>query len=134
MKRATSELTGRFARAAVTATRAASGPGPLSRYDADLVVPAETAAECALLKAVAARYVMRRPGADALLAGQRRLLTELVEAVVDEAPGCLDPPLAPAWVAAGTEQARLRVVVDQVAQLTDSSAVAWHRRLVGPLT
>ena len=26
---------------------------------------------------------------------------------------------------------RLRVVIDQVAQLTDSSAYAWHERLVG---
>ena len=39
--------------------------------------------------------------------------------------------LAPAWHRAEDDAARLRVVVDQVAQLTDSSAVAWHERLVG---
>ncbi len=61
-KRATSELTGRFAGAAVAATRAAHGGDPLGRYGADLVVPAAIAAECALLKAIAAHYVMRRPG------------------------------------------------------------------------
>ena len=73
-KRATSELLGRFAGAALAATRAAYGPGPLSRYAADLVVPDRTAAECALLKAVAAHYVMARPGAVERQAGQRRLL------------------------------------------------------------
>jgi dGTP triphosphohydrolase len=30
----------------------------------------------------------------------------------------------------GDEQAR-RVVIDQIACLTDTSAIAWHHRLVG---
>ena len=131
VKRATSELTGRFVRAAVAATAAT---GPLSRYDADLVVPARTAAECALLKAVAARYVMRRPGAEELLARQRGVLARLVERVADQAPGSLDPALAPSWVAAHSDAARRRVVIDQIAQLTDVSALAWHERLVGPVS
>ena len=127
-KRATSELTGRFAGAASAATRAAYG-GPLRRYDADLVVPGPIAAECALLKAVAARYVMRRPGSDERLAAQRRLLTELVEALLAGAPGSLDAVQAAAWLDAGDDDARLRVVIDQAAQLTDPSAIAWHARL-----
>jgi dGTPase len=129
-KRATSELTGRFAGAAANATRAAYGSG-LDRYAADLVIPPAIAAECALLKAVAAHYVMRRPGADERLRDQRRLLTELVEAVLAGAPGTLDPVQATAW-ADSAEDGRLRVVIDQIAQLTDPSAVAWHARLVRP--
>jgi dGTPase len=39
--------------------------------------------------------------------------------------------LVPAWEAASDDAARLRVVIDQVARLTDLSAVRWHRRLVG---
>ncbi len=31
--------------------------------------------------------------------------------------------------AADSDAARLRVIVDQVASLTDSSALAWHARL-----
>ena len=131
-KRATSELTGRFAGAAVVATRAAHGSGELGRYAASLVVPAAIAAECALLKAVAAHYVMSRPAAVARHAWQRAVLTELAAAVLDGAPAVLDPSLVPAWRAAGSDSERLRVVIDQLAQLTDTSAVAWHDRLVRP--
>jgi dGTPase len=131
-KRATSELTGRFTTAAVAATRAAYGQEPLARYAADLVVPSGIAAECALLKAVAAHFVMTRPGALQRQAEQRRLLTELAEAVLSGAPGTLDRAMVAAWRAAETDPARLRVVIDQIAQLTDSSAMAWHDRLLGP--
>jgi dGTPase len=129
-KRATSELTGRFVSAAVRATRAGGGEGPLSRYDADLVVPAAISAECALLKAMAAQYVMRRPGAAERQADQRALLAELVDCVMAGAPGTLEPIQAAAWRDADSDAERLRVVVDQVAQLTDSSAVTWHGRLL----
>ena len=54
---------------------------------------------------------------------------ELAAAVRIGAPGTLDPSLLPAFQAASTDAARLRVVVDQVASLTDTSAVAWHARL-----
>ncbi len=128
-KRATSELTGRFAGAAAAATRARYG-GPVRRYEANLIVPEAIAAECALLKAVAAQYVMRRPGALERLAAQRQLLTELVLALLDGAPGTLDPVQAATWREAADDAARLRVVIDQVALLTDPAAVAWHARLV----
>jgi dGTPase len=131
-KRATSELTGRFAGAAVEATRAVHGDAPLARYAADLVVPPRIAAECALLKAIAVQYVMRRPGTPERQLGQRRLLSQLVAAVLDGAPATLDRGLRPSWQAAESDEDRLRVVIDQVAQLTDTSAVARHARLVRP--
>ncbi len=130
-KRATSELVGRLSAAAVNATRAEYGAGPLGRYAASLVVPGQVAAECALLKALAAHYVMGRPGAAERQAWQRTVLTELVAALRDTAPGSLDRALVASWHAAPDDAARLRVVIDQIAQLTDSSAVTWHARLVG---
>ncbi len=133
-KRATSELTGRFSVAAVEATRQRYGPEPLTRYAAELVVPETVHAECALLKALAVHLVMRRPGTAERQAGQRRLLTELTAAIADGAPGTLGRALVGAWHVAASDAARLRVVVDQVAQLTDSSAHAWHSRLVRPVT
>ena len=139
LKRATSELTGRFVGAAVSATRAAHGAGPLGRdaaqplgrYDADLVVDDEFVAEVALLKTIAYRYVMRRPGVEAVLLHQRRVLTDLVEAVLDAGEPALSRVMRENWRHAGDDAERLRVVIDQVAQLTDSAALSWHRRLVG---
>jgi dGTPase len=129
LKNLTSELIGRLCGAAHTATLAASGGRPVTRYAADLTVPRRQRLECALLKGVTAHYVMSRAGAAESQARERELIMELAAAVRIGAPGTLDPALRPAFEAASTDAARLRVVVDQVASLTDTSAVAWHARL-----
>jgi len=129
LKNLTSELIGRFCRSAQDATLAAAGRGRLTRYAADLVVPRQQRLECALLKGVTARYVMARAGAAASQARERELIAELAAAVEAGAPATLDPVFRPGWEAAGTDAARRRVVVDQIASLTDTSANAWHRRL-----
>ncbi|QSB13169.1 deoxyguanosinetriphosphate triphosphohydrolase [Natronosporangium hydrolyticum] len=129
LKRFTSVLTGRFVAAAVAATRTEFGTGPLRRYDADVLVPRLVRAQCALLKGIALRYVMRRRSLESWYSEQRQLLTELVAALLDRAPDRLDPVFAATWKAASDDAARLRVVVDQVASLTDPSAIAWHREL-----
>jgi dGTPase len=131
VKTLTSELIARLVRAALGATRTEYGDGPLSRYAAGLVVPAETRAECAVLKAMTAKWVMGRSGAEQLQVRQRELLLELTEAVAAGAPETLEPLLADTWSAAADAAARRRVIVDQVARLTDLSAVRWHARLVG---
>ena len=90
-------------------------------------------AEVCILKAVTARHVMLRDGADALYATQRQTLTELVSTLVLAGPDALEPWLRPSYdvaeSAVNADAARLRVVVDQVASLTDVSVVEWHRRL-----
>jgi dGTPase len=128
LKTLTSALIGRFCTAAEAATRARFGDGPLRRYDAELVVPDDVRLECAVLKAIAARYVMERAGVEPLLLQQRTVVKELVEAVHAGAPGTLTRPLAEAFERAGDDAARLRVAVDQVAALTDHSALDWHAR------
>jgi dGTPase len=130
LKTLTSELVGRFVAAAVTATRREHGDGMLTRYAAGLVVPARVAAEVALLKAVALRYVMSDPGRLALQATERRQLAELVAALTTRGPDALEPAFVPAWHTAGDDAARLRVVVDQVAALTDAQAIRWHKVFV----
>ena len=157
LKYLTSELIGRFCRAAQEATLASrpdarqggqdghggqsshggqdghggqdAQAGRLARYDADLVVPRRQRLECALLKGVAAHYVMSRDGAAQVQARERELIAELAAAVLAGAPETLDLALRPGYDAAGSDPQRLRVVVDQVASLTDTSAIAWHRRL-----
>jgi dGTPase len=128
LKNLTSELIGRFCVTAQEATLAAH-VGPLTRYSADLIVPRRQRLECALLKAIAWRYVMGREGAARAQELERELLTELVDAVERGAPETLDPLLRASWAAAGSDAEHRRVVIDQVASLTDTSAIAWHHRL-----
>ncbi|HET6530726.1 MAG TPA: deoxyguanosinetriphosphate triphosphohydrolase, partial [Actinoplanes sp.] len=132
LKRMTSVLTGRFVASAVGATNSRHGSEPVRRYQADLVVPRTARLFCALLKGMALRYVMRARAAEEWYERQRTVLIDLVEALCRHAPDRLDPMFAPLWKAAGDDAARLRVVIDQVASLTDHAAVAWHRTLVAP--
>src|SRR5262245_19677915 len=129
VKAVASLLIGRFAAAAVEATHEKYGTQPLRRYDADLVVPARARAECALLKGIALRYVMRRRGSEERYAREQEILRDLVAALVQRAPTDLDPVFAPLFLAAPDDAARLRVVIDQVASLTDVAALEWHARL-----
>ncbi len=128
VKNLTSELIGRFCGAAQHATRP-PGRGPLTRYAADLVVPRAQRLECALLKGVTAFYVMSRAGATAIRAREREVIKELAGALLAGPPGTLDLMFAPDFEAARSDRERLRVVVDQIASLTDTSAAAWHARL-----
>ena len=130
LKQLTSELTGRFVTGAVAQTRSAFGPGPLTRYAAELVVPRLLAAEVAVLKAIAFHYVMDDPAHRAVTARQRELVAELVAGLADRGAQALDATLAGFYSAAADDSARLRVVIDQVSLLTDAQAVARHRAMV----
>jgi dGTPase len=129
LKRMTSVLTGRLVASAVGATHSRYGTDPVRRYQADLVVPRTVRDQCALLKGMALRYVMRSRAAEEWYEQQRTILVELV-AALRRTPSGLDPVFRPLFEAAPSDAAALRVVVDQVASLTDHAAVAWHRTLV----
>ncbi|MDQ1029457.1 dGTPase [Streptomyces umbrinus] len=131
LKDATSQLIGRFCLAAEGATRAAYGTGRLTRYAAELVVPHAARLECAVLKAVADRYVMQRAEQERLRADQRIVVAELAEALTARAPDGLDPQFRALFDQASDDRARKRVIVDQIASLTDASARSLHARLTG---
>ncbi|MFG2022381.1 deoxyguanosinetriphosphate triphosphohydrolase [Streptomyces sp. NPDC048825] len=129
LKDATSQLIGRFCLAAEAATRAAYGTGRLTRYAAELVVPRSARLECAVLKAVADRYVMQRAEQERLRADQRIVVAELAEALTARAPDGLDPQFRALFDEASDDRARKRVLVDQIASLTDASARSLNARL-----
>jgi dGTPase len=130
LKDMTSQLIGRFCAAAQAATHLAYGGGQLTRFSADLVIPRETQVEVAVLKGLAGVYVMTAADRAPLYARQRQMLHELVAALYAGAPESMDAAFRGDWSEAGDNGERLRVVVDQVASLTDASAQAWHDRLV----
>ncbi len=126
LKDMTSRLIGRFAVAVETATREAAGDGALVRHEASLVVPDGARAETVVLKAVAAHYVMLAAERVAVYEAQREVVAELV-AAYEADPSRLDLDLRADLEAAPDDGAALRVVVDQVASLTDVRALALHR-------
>ncbi|WNI15406.1 deoxyguanosinetriphosphate triphosphohydrolase [Actinacidiphila sp. ITFR-21] len=129
LKDAASQLIGRFCLAAEEATRERYGTARLTRYGAELVVPREQRLECAVLKAVADRYVMQRAAHARRRAEQRVLIGELAHTLLDRAPRGLDPQFRALFDAAPDDAARRRAVVDQIASLTDAAATALHARL-----
>ncbi len=130
LKRFTSYLIGRFCVTAQIATQMAYGDGPLTRYAAELVVPDEVRQEVAVMKAITVQYVMQRDGAESEYARQREMIAELVHALTLDEGRSLESWLRPTYQAAATDAERFRVVIDQVASLTDVSLVHWHKRLV----
>ena len=132
LKNLTSDLIGIFCGRVHDATRAAYGDRPLVRHEGDLVVPPGTAHEIAVLKGLAAHYVMRAEDRVALMERQRSLLTELFEELSRRGDEALDAAFRDDFHAAEDDAARTRVVLDQVASLTDASALLWHRRLCDP--
>lgn len=131
-KALTSKLIGRFAASAMQATRDVYGQDPLTRYSAQLVVPEETEHEIAVLKGIATAYVMTPRDADAHYENQQEILEFLVHALLDN-PDYLDPVFAADLCELGRndDTARLRLVIDQVACLTDRSALALFKRITG---
>lgn len=131
-KALTSKLIGRFAASAMLATRDVYGDEPLTRYQAQLVVPEETEHEIAVLKGIATAFVMEPRDAGHKNENQQEILEFLVHALMDN-PDYLDPVFAADLRELGRndDAARLRLVIDQVACLTDRSALALFKRITG---
>jgi len=62
---------------------------------------------------------------------QEEVIIELVEAVSRLAPASLESFFLQQWQVADSAEAKMRVVIDQVASLTDMGAYALHEKLIG---
>jgi len=130
LKDLASQLIGRFAQAAEVATQEKYGDSNLTRYSANLVVPRAQRVEVALLKSMAGHYVINADTSQIRYGEQQKLLTQLVEAILTSAPATLEGFFLQDWQRAENDQQRLRVVIDQVASLTDPGAILLHTRLI----
>ena len=131
LKDFTSQLVGRFALAAERATRSVYGTGELTRYAANLESPREQHVEVSMLKAIAGFYIINAASSQQKYSDQQQLIRELVEALLASAPKKLESFFLLDWERASTDAQRLRVVIDQVACLTDPGAIALHSLLTG---
>jgi dGTPase len=125
----TSQLIGRFVLSAELETRAVHGGNDLVRFNANLEVPREQRIEVGLLKSVAGLYVIGTPLAQERYAKQRVVISDLVEMLLATAPASLDSIFLADWEFAVSDEERLRVIIDQVASLTDPAAYTLHARL-----
>ena len=131
LKDLTSQLIGRFALAAEQETRSHFGDGDLVRYQANLLVPRAQIVEVALLKSMAGFSIIRAEKSQERYAKQQQVITELVDVVLANAPESLESFFLQEWNRANTDKERMRVVIDQVASLTDVGAYALHEKLIG---
>ncbi len=130
LKDSTSQLIGRFVLAAELETRKVYGQGPLSRYGANLEIPREQVVEVDFLKAIAGYYLINAAHSQDRYAKQQVIIRELVEMLMASAPREFDSIFIKAWNEASDESAKMRVVIDQVAALTDPGAYVLHARLL----
>ncbi|MGY5764630.1 deoxyguanosinetriphosphate triphosphohydrolase [Brachybacterium sp. DNPG3] len=129
LKDLTSQLIGRFTRSVVWATRSAHGEAPLSRYSGDAVVPEGTRLEIAVLKGLAAAYVMSSASQQPVYEQQEEIIRDLYAQLWNTGTTHLSPLFAELWEDAADDDARRRVVVDQIASFTDVTARRLHEML-----
>ena len=130
LKNMTSHLIGKFTEEIEQATKAGNKAENFTRYNANLIVPLETKAQIAVLKAVVNLFVMQRKGAAENYAKEQDLILNIVDGLQNN-PQKLDPQFKHQFENAGSSKEAKRAVIDQVASLTDSSARRLAQEFVG---
>ncbi|ANE04502.1 deoxyguanosinetriphosphate triphosphohydrolase [Corynebacterium crudilactis] len=120
LKAMTSELVGRYVGSTIEATKMAHAKTNMGRMYGDLIIPEVAAREVKLLKTLAVLYVMDDPGHLARQNRQRDRIFRVFDYLVLGAPGSLDPMYRQWFIEAESESARIRVLVDQIASMTES--------------
>lgn len=130
LKNLTSSLIGEFVQASTARTLESAG-SQATRFQSQLLVPSAIRAQISVLKGLVSAFLMSHDSRRPFYEWQRALLTELADALLAKNGGELDAYSTGAFKAAESDAAKRRVIVDQVACLTDQSALTLHNRLVG---
>lgn len=130
LKNLSSDLIGRFVGRTIQAIIDTSPAESMARFGAMISVPESVRIEIAVLKGIVSAFLMSHESRRPFYEWQRFLLTELADALLAANGQHLDAYCRSAWSQATTEEQQRRVIVDQVASLTDQSALTLHNQLV----
>lgn len=130
LKNLTSSVIGSFVSRTTAATFQANAESLFARYAADMIVPEEVESEIAIFKGLASYFLMSLDDRVDFYEKQRKLLKELADYLLASNGKHLDGYSLEAWSTANGDQEKLRVIVDQIAVLTDAAAVKMHEVLV----
>jgi dGTPase len=130
LKNLSSDLIGRFVGRTIQAIIDTSPAESMARFGSEISVPESVKIEIAVLKGIVSAFLMSHESRRPFYEWQRALLTELADALLAANGEHLDAYCRSAWAQARSEEQQRRVIVDQVASLTDQSALALHNQLV----
>lgn len=130
LKNLTSSVIGSFVSRTTHATFQANADSLFARYAADVIVPEEVEAEIAIFKGLASYFLMSLDARVGFYDKQRLLLKELADFLLASNGKHLDGYSLEAWKKAKSDQEKHRVIVDQIAVLSDGAATKMHEVLV----
>jgi dGTPase len=130
LKNLTSALIGSFVGRVTDATIQGNASSNLTRFSATVFETREVNAEIAVLKGLVSAFLMSHESRRPFYEWQRALLKELADALLERNGSWLDVVNQTAWMHAQTPAQQKRVIVDQIASLTDQSALTLHDKLV----
>lgn len=122
LKNLTSDLIGIFCGEVQKATHAAYPHEHLARYAGEVVVPRATRVQIAVLKAIAGHFMMFSDDRRVTNERQGEVIEALFERLAQD-PSKLAPEFSEDYHRAASDAAARRVIIDQIACLTDASAV-----------
>lgn len=117
LKKLTSELVGRYVGAATTATL--KQDGPLGRQYGRLILPTDAANEVRLLKTIAVLYVIDATDHKEHQRWQRDRIYRVHDFLMATEGAALEPMFQQWWNEAETPEDKHRVVIDQIASMTE---------------
>ena len=130
LKNLTSSVIGSFVSRTTQATFQANADSLFARYAADVIVPLEVEAEIAIFKGLASYFLMSHNDRVGFYEDQRQLLKELADFLLASNGKHLDGYSLEAWNKAKTDIEKHRVIVDQIAVLSDGAAEKMYEVLV----